>query len=420
MKHFTFCCILLMLAVGVQAQGNQRLGSMRKSVVTSFPPTYYDIHQYRADYAYDPDLSAPLIPVLSGDIVLHRVVYDWQPDNPTPWATYYETDYNPQRLALGDTVRIIYTVDRGPAFYPQRIIEDYSLDGRLLRYVRYPNLNNEQNYRVRTLVYDPEGHLLSRTDSTFTNGEALHERTTHTLDANQQPVYTEILRAGPTPGWEPYKSYTYAYHDANYPAGLSIRPLPPSLELDLPPALTTPCKIDSVNIHYHEDGAWQLRRTLICDAGDYQFGQYVTYYGGYFFGEDFYCGVGWNAAGLVTSFNLRDVPNCPEGYTDYLFTWQEHSPASDETVPTPATRARLYPNPFTDRVRIVPTGLMSPTIVSLYNIRGQRLYSWNVFPDKEIELDLDRSRLGDLPPGVYLWRLETDGGVSWLRSLKSK
>lgn len=105
-----------------------------------------------------------------------------------------------------------------------------------------------------------------------------------------------------------------------------------------------------------------------------------------------------------TNFNLsRDVNNasswfagCPEGSPGVKYNPNCLGGVEDEFAAT----LQVYPNPVSDMVRISADGLPETFIVTLTDMQGRNLASWNTMTSLPV---------GGFAPGVYFLRMESNG-----------
>jgi hypothetical protein len=96
----------------------------------------------------------------------------------------------------------------------------------------------------------------------------------------------------------------------------------------------------------------------------------------------------------------------------YTYSWQEVATTSEGAAPGVAVRLdSVYPNPVRD-AGVVSFVLQagSPVVLALYDILGRRVLTLAdaTFPAGEHDVRLDA---GGLPSGLYVVRLESDGGT---------
>lgn len=118
---------------------------------------------------------------------------------------------------------------------------------------------------------------------------------------------------------------------------------------------------------------------------------------------------------LIAPGNQVWICNTSNGVT----VFDHGATPSLDPVYVPASQVlRTCPNPFSDRISFDGWSERGEIRIALFNLRGQKLAQWDLPAGRELTLDLADRGLADLPAGIYLWRLSSETGSAWCRSVK--
>lgn len=105
---------------------------------------------------------------------------------------------------------------------------------------------------------------------------------------------------------------------------------------------------------------------------------------------------------------------------DYI--WEHYGSAKDDSVaPAAQMTIKAYPNPFSDVLMIdTDSPSKSPIRVSIHNLRGQSLHSYQVPGGQSIVWDGKLADGSQAPAGIYFLKVKQDAATGITKVLRLK
>ncbi len=282
------------------------------------------------------------------------------PDNVST-RNYYT--YNENRLS--SIIRWEYDPSYGSIFYKSAF--NYDDDGNPIEELIYMSpdstsfsLMDLMGRRVWTYEDGRSGDLMAKLDAW---AAYFYPSTVHPLHPTHQPS-SEIKQQSFYPDWIDREKFEYSYDAGN--------------------------KLTQQLTYVSNGGSWILGRT-----------ETFTY----------------DAEGNLQYQSFSDR----SGTYEYL--WENINPNSIDNpeLPRPALELTSYPQPFTDRINInFKSDSPAQTHLEIFNLRGQKLRSWNAHPGDQMVWDGKDEQGVNCSSGIYLIRAKQNGVSITKRLVRQK
>jgi hypothetical protein len=105
--------------------------------------------------------------------------------------------------------------------------------------------------------------------------------------------------------------------------------------------------------------------------------------------------------------------------TQFVYTWEEHTASSDETIPAVALSINTYPNPFNNNLTIdLNSKDGAPFRASIYNLKGQLVKQFDLQHSKSLVWDGKDNAGNMVSAGIYLIKVKQNGMVKSQKVVK--